>query len=88
LRKKLKTIFYIFYVPCFNKLARYLQQTSVSLHLKYFDMEQLLPQQVWSNLSGYQADSDGTQYNARVVKDVEYLTIYQKDYGMKEDQCW
>ena len=41
---------------------------SVSLYAQYFDMEQLSPQPVRSSLFDDRADSDGTQYNARVIK--------------------
>jgi len=50
----------------------------VSIYVQYFDMEQLSPQQIWSSLSGDQADSDGTQYNARVTKHISYSILEKR----------
>ena len=42
--------------------------------MQYFEnVEQLSPQQVRLRLSGGQANSDGTQYNARVTKQHKLL---------------
>jgi len=50
-------------------VARFLRKSCVRLNVQYLDMEQLLSlQQTRPSLSSGQADSDWTQYNARVTK--------------------
>ena len=57
----------------------------MSIHVQYFDMEQLSPQEVRSSLSSGQADSNRTQYNARVTKH-QKVTVNIKMYTSVETE--